>query len=83
MIGHGTPYRKKLKGNIDDLYLDSDNALLWIKESDAGKLTGWKCLGHIVPTEYGGVGVMSHKRDPEMKGHIPPSPLATPIGPPR
>ena len=69
MVGKGTPYRRKLKGNIDDLYLDCDNAMLWIKESDSAKLTGWKCLGHVVPAEPGGVGVVSHPREPRLAGH--------------
>jgi hypothetical protein len=68
MVGKGSPLQKKLKGNIDDLYLDSSCALLWIKERDAGKVTGWRCLGHVVPAETGGVGVISHPRDPRLAG---------------
>jgi hypothetical protein len=51
MMGQGSPFRQKLKGNIDDLYLDCNGAMLWIKESDSGKPTGWKCLGHVVPAD--------------------------------
>jgi len=68
MLGYGSPYRLKAKGNIDDLYLDTDGATLWIKESESGKLTGWKCLGHVVPAEHGGVGVISHPREPRLQG---------------
>jgi hypothetical protein len=40
MIGEGSPFRRKLKGNIDDLYLDCSCAMLWIKEGENGKPTG-------------------------------------------
>jgi hypothetical protein len=69
MMGQGSPLRQKLKGNTDDLYLDCNGAMLWIKESDSGKPTGWKCLGHVVPAEPGGVGVVSHPREPRLAGH--------------
>ena len=49
MIGKGRP-QGKVKGNIDQLYLDTTCAVVWIKEADAGKVTGWKCLGIVVPT---------------------------------
>ena len=69
MTGQGSPFRKKVKGNIDDLYLDCSCAMLYIKESDSGKYTGWRCLGHVVPAETGGVGAISHPRDPQFVGH--------------
>jgi hypothetical protein len=50
MIGKGSPFKNKVKGNVDELYLDSTCAVVWIKEADAGKVTGWKCLGIVVPT---------------------------------
>jgi len=50
MLGKGSPSKNKVKGNIDQLYLDTTCAVVWIKEADAGKVTGWKCLGIVVPT---------------------------------
>jgi hypothetical protein len=51
MIGKGNPFQNKLKGAIDDLYLDTNGPVLWVKEADAGKVTGWKCIGIVVPTD--------------------------------
>ncbi len=49
MQGKGRP-NGKVKAPIDELYLDTSCAVLWIKEADAGKATGWACLGIVVPT---------------------------------
>jgi hypothetical protein len=38
----------KVDAELNALYLDTANAILWIKEFE-GKKTGWKCLGHVVP----------------------------------
>ena len=64
MMGQGSPLRQKLKGDVDELYLDCNGAMLWIKEP-----TGWKCLGHVVPAEHGGVGAISHPGHPRLEGH--------------
>jgi hypothetical protein len=44
-------------------------ARVLIKESDTGKPIGWKCLGHVVLAETGGVGVISRPSDPHLAGH--------------
>ena len=49
MQGKGRP-NGKVKAPIDELYLDTSCAVLWVKECDAGKVTGWACLGIVVPT---------------------------------
>jgi hypothetical protein len=49
MLGKGRPVGK-MKAPIDELYLDTTCAVLWLKEGDAGKVTGWKCLGIVTST---------------------------------
>ena len=51
-LGIGGP-NAKVDGEVNSLYLDTANALLWIKELE-GKKTGWRCLGHIVPDDIQG-----------------------------
>jgi hypothetical protein len=66
MIGKGRP-QGKVKGNIDQLYLDTSCAVLWIKESDAGKVTGWRCLGQVVNGD--GANDRSMPVRPRLEGH--------------
>jgi hypothetical protein len=47
MIGRGKP-EGQVKGPIDMIYLNRDNATVWRKARDAGKASGWECLGQLV-----------------------------------
>ncbi len=49
MQGKGKPLGK-VKAPLGELYLDTSCAVLWVKECDAGKVTGWECVGIVVPT---------------------------------
>ncbi len=49
MLGTGRP-EGKVDGEKDSLYLDTANAVLWIKEFE-GKKTGWRCLGRVIPDD--------------------------------
>jgi hypothetical protein len=45
MVAHGSP-NGKIDAELNELYLDSKNCILWIKESPEPKR--WKCLGQVV-----------------------------------
>jgi len=47
ILGTGGP-QGQIEGEKDSLYLDTANALVWIKEFE-GKKVGWKCLGRLIP----------------------------------
>ena len=48
MVAPGSP-NGKIDAEVNELYLDNKNAILWIKESAEPKR--WKCLGQILPTD--------------------------------
>ena len=72
MIGEFHP-EGRIKGNIDDLFLDTRGQLVWVKEANPGKTTGWVALGHVVPLS----DRVSTPRDPKLRGKLAGSPWDT------
>lgn len=48
MLAPGSP-NGKIDAELNELYLDTKNCILWIKESPVAKR--WKCLGQVVESQ--------------------------------